>query len=133
MKKGYMIVLGIMLILIIALSIICFILINNRKIKLEIKEGTLTETSAVLIINHEYEPKISFGEFFFIEKKEGLIWKELEAENLATALIGYTSYGKGATETKVNWAEQYGKLKKGKYRIKKYINGKLYSVKFKIK
>lgn len=103
-----------------SLSGVCSKNINEiENITMSIKEGTLTKTSATVIIKDISERDNIYGESFTIEKYDHG-WIELESKNdMVFNSIGY-SVGKDNTlELDVKWDYFYGELKSEKYRILK--------------
>lgn len=102
---------------------------SDRKaenVKLEIKEGTLTNTGATIIITDKNKNPYGWGEPFFIEVAEGEFWTRLKyISNFSWTEIAYKLDKNGQYEQKINWEQLYGKLKSGNYRLGKnvYDNG----------
>lgn len=97
-----------------------------ENVKLEIKEGTLTNTSATVIITDKNENPYGWGVPYFIEIEEDGIWAELEnLLDFAWIEIAYELDENGQYEQKINWENYYGELKPGNYRLGKnvYDNG----------
>ena len=87
-----------------------------------IKDGTLTNTSATIIIRDSNETgTYTYGESFRIDKKENGKWNEAEIKNddYAFYTIGYIIEKNGELELKCNWEDIYGSLEKGEYRLVK--------------
>ena len=118
-------------------SIVILIIINNSRefnnvtqydislenVKMEIKEGTLNENSAIIIICDNNEKTYGYGEWFRIDKKENGKWKELKAIKKGPF---FTEIAWGVNEDKklemqVNWKNIYGTLVKGEYRLVKRV------------
>lgn len=93
------------------------------KVSMVIKEGTLTKTSATIIITDTNENAYSYGRSFIIEKKENNNWKELDTIGYDYAFTTEVlSPGvDGKLELKTDWLDMYGELEKGEYRIVKDI------------
>lgn len=89
-------------------------------ISMSIKKGTLTKTSATVIIKDTTNKENIYGESFIVEKYEEGIWKKLDSKNdMVFNSIGYTVDKNNTLELKVKWDYFYGELSKGKYRILK--------------
>ena len=85
-----------------------------------IKDGTLTNTGATIIIKDESELKHVFGEPFYIDKLEGEDWVTLKPnENVAFNLPAYSVDENDTLELTCNWSYLYGALKPGTYRLVK--------------
>lgn len=89
-----------------------------------IKKGTLTKTSAVIIINDVSKKEYSYIEDFRIDKKDNGEWKELETtgENYGFNSRTYHIDNSNKLEMKLDWTHIYGSLETGEYRIVKYIS-----------
>lgn len=95
-----------------------------------IKDGTLTKTSATVIIEDKNEEKYNYSSWFRIDKKENESWKEVNVidEKYAFTDIAYLPDENGKVEMNTNWKNLYGELEKGEYRLVKevYDNGNNY-------
>ena len=100
---------------------------NN--ITMTIKEGTLTNEGATVIITDKNEKKYNYGRWFIIEKKQNGNWVKLELLNPQDTVYGIAIErgNEEVVEIDVNWTEQYGKLSPGEYRLVKSFesNGEL--------
>ena len=127
MKKGVIITLIILVVLIIMSSAI-FIMLNKSTfnkgasdITMTIKEGTLTRKSATIIL--ESKNDYSCGESYSIDKKENGEWKSINQINSYTFnLLGLLPGKDGKIECNLNWSERYGELENGEYRIVKTLD-----------
>lgn len=127
MKKGVIITLIILVVLIIMSSAI-FIMLNKSTfnkgasdITMTIKEGTLTRKSATIIL--ESKNDYSCGESYSIDKKENGEWKSINQINSYTFnLLGLLPGKDGKIECNLNWSERYGELENGEYRIVKSVD-----------
>ena len=143
-KLGVLLVIGIIIVLI---GFIVFIITyekNETKYKeinsigestsqvdvvsVTIKSGTLTKTSATIIITDENEETYSYGQAFKIEKKENGSWSEVEhiTDDFAFILLAYNVGDDGTLEMVQDWEGLYGELESGTYRLVKglTVNGK---------
>ena len=116
--------------------------LNNAKgVSMTIKEGTLTNTGATIIIKDISNKNNTFGEEYRIDKYVNNEWQELDVVvkgNYGWNDIGYHVDKNNKLELTINWEWLYGKLEKGKYRLVKYsldIKNKkhTFSVEFEIK
>ena len=90
------------------------------KVNMTIKKGTLTKTSATIVITDLNENKYSYSDDFKIEEKINGKWKELETmEDFNSTLPLYKVDNNNKLELTINWEDIYGQLKKGEYRIVK--------------
>lgn len=106
---------------------------EKTAISMVIKEGTLTNTSATIIITDLSNYDNTYGAWFRIDKKVNGKWEE--APRLTDSndwhLIGYHVDKNNELELEENWSHIYGELESGEYRIvKDYISknrtGKIY-------
>lgn len=88
---------------------------------IEFKDGTITSRGATINVVNNKSYDISFGEFYSIEEFEMGTWKELSArgsENNWNDMLYIVESGKTA-EFRIYWAELYGELESGNYRLRK--------------
>lgn len=102
---------------------------NIEKVKMSIKEGTLTPSSATIIIIDNNEKPYVYSKWFRIDKKQNGKWNTLNDINDGYSFTaeGYSLDNTGKLETTVNWSNLYGTLDVGDYRIVKNVydsNGK---------
>ena len=92
-------------------------------VSMKIKEGSLTETKAVVIIEDLNKNKYVYGEEFFLEKKENDNWIRLTPNNYDYGFneIGYVINEDNKLELIQDWSKIYGVLGKGKYRLVKNV------------
>lgn len=129
MKKGLIITL-IVLVILVLISVAIFIMLNKSTfnkgasdITMTIKEGTLTRTSATVIIRDKNKEH-GYGENYSIEKKENEEWKPVK--QIGTYFVKMVSIGTLTGELKfdLDWSERYGELENGEYRIVKTLDTK---------
>ena len=127
MKKGVIITLIVLVILVI-ISVAIFIMLNKSifnkgasDVTMTIREGTLTRTSATIIIK-DNNKEHGYGENYSIEKKENEEWKPVK--QIGTYFVNAVSIGTLTGELKFNldWSERYGELENGEYRIVKTLD-----------
>lgn len=139
MKKRVIIVLGVLVLLIVILAlIICF---KPREIKninlaenitMKIKEGSLTNTGATVIITDLSgdESVDLINRKFKIDYKKNDKWYRLESKikNEVTVMTtdNVMENGDNTYTQEINWERYYGKLGKGHYRIVKEVKTNLY-------
>lgn len=139
MKKRVIIVLGVLVLLIVILAlIICF---KPREIKninlaenitMKIKEGSLTNTGATVIITDlsSDENVDLINRKFKIDYKKNDKWYRLESKikNEVTVMTtdNVMENGDNTYTQEINWERYYGKLDKGHYRIVKEVKTNLY-------
>lgn len=141
MKKRVIIVLGVLVLLIVILAlIICF---KPREVKdlnlaeniaMKIKDGSLTNTGATVIITDlsGNENLDLISKEFKIDYKKNEKWYRLESKikNEVTVRTSDNTMenGDNAYTQEINWEKYYGKLDKGHYRIVKEVKADLYIV-----
>ena len=139
MKKRVVIVVSILVLFVVLLAlIICF---KPREIKnlnlaenitMEIKDGSLTNTSATVIITDlSGDENVNLiNSEFKIDYKKNEKWYRLESKikHEVTVMTGENVVdNKDNTYTQeINWERYYGKLDKGHYRIVKEVKTDLY-------
>ena len=97
----------------------------NNLVEMQIKEGTLTKTSATVVISEADDYNIIYGETFWIEKyNQDNTWTVLENinDNCAFNLPAYHIDSGKTLELKQDWTCMYGELSKGIYRLVKDAN-----------
>lgn len=139
MKKRVVIVVGVLVLLIVILAlIICF---KPREIKnlnlaenitMEIKNGSLTNTGATVIITDlsgDESVDLTNKEFKIDYKKNGK-WYRLESKIKNEVSVSTSDNdvdnGNNTYTQEINWERYYGKLDKGHYRIVKEVKTNLY-------
>lgn len=139
MKKRVIIVVGVLVLLIFLLAlIICF---KPREIKninlaenitMKIKEGSLTNTGATVIITDlsGNENVDLINRKFKIDYKKNDKWYRLESKIKNEVSVMTTDNamenGDNTYTQEINWERYYGKLGKGHYRIVKEVKTNLY-------
>ena len=97
--------------------------LNDAKgVSMTIKEGTLTDTGATIIIKDISNKNNTFGEEYRIDKYVNNEWQELDVVvkgNYGWNDIGYHVDKNNKLELTIDWEWLYGKLEKGKYRLVK--------------
>ena len=94
--------------------------ISQSDVSLIIKDETLTNTSATLILKNNSDKKIKYGEDYKIEIKKNEKWYKINVDQWFNLPTTELDVGK-SKEINLNWKTSYGKLKKGTYRIVKDI------------
>lgn len=96
--------------------------ITDKDVSLKIKEGTLTNSGATLILENDSDITISFGEGFGLEIEQNDKWYALETiHDYVINLPLYNLKPKELKEMAFSWGYVFGKLPKGKYRVTKSI------------
>ena len=109
---------------------------KKEKVKIIVKDESITKTSADIIIEDKNDMPVSWGVNFALQISAGEEkWENLiEKEKIAWIEIAMVPNSDGITEMHIDWHNMYGELKNGTYRVLKY-NGMttLYSEPFSIK
>ena len=97
--------------------------ITKQDVVMSIKEGTLTNMGATIILTNNSDKNFQYGMPYEIEiKKEGE-WYKIDAE-LNFNLPAFALKAHETTELELNWEDAYGALATGTYRIIKNIGYK---------
>lgn len=109
-------------------------ILKNDNITMSIEDGTLTKTSATIIITDLSNNINVYSEWFRIEKKENNKWKELKTKENGTWFNSANYYVDNNKKLKFehSWDYLYGELEKGKYRLVKEVENKYFFVEFTI-
>lgn len=98
-----------------------FHLNDLENVSMKIKEGTLSSSSATIIITDTSNQDYIYGESYYLEKYSYGAWIEVPITfkgNHGFNSIGYSINSKTHTlELKKNWEWLYGKLPQGNYRL----------------
>ncbi len=93
----------------------------NDIVNIQIKEGTLTNTGATIIITENIDYDITYCSEYKIIKYNyhNNSWEDIPFiyENYGFDQMGYTVTPEKPLEFKMNWENIYGKLEKGQYQI----------------
>lgn len=103
-------------------------------ISMIIKDGTLTRTSATIIITDTSGKKNEYGEWFRIDKKVNGNWKKLDmkVDDYWIKLVAHKVDSNNKLEMNLSWKSIYGDLENGEYRLVKEVNNEYFSVEFTI-
>lgn len=94
-----------------------------EKVKMTIKEESLTPSSATIIIIDDNEKPYIYDEWFRIDKKVNNSWKKSNIinKNYTFLAIAYNVDKTGKIEKTIDWSNLYGNLNKGSYRLIKHV------------
>ena len=94
---------------------------TNNDISMSIKEGTLTNKGATIIITNNSDKNFIYGNPYEIEIKKDGKWHKIDVKLIFNepAII---LKSKESNEIKINWNDGYGKLASGTYRIIKSVS-----------
>lgn len=100
---------------------------SAEDVKMVIKEGTLTKTSATIIItdNSDNYKTNAYNVAYGLYKKQDDKWVPLELipDEIATTLVNYfVDEDSHQLEMQCKWEGAYGILSNGKYKIVKHFN-----------
>ena len=95
--------------------------ITEKGIFLSIKEDTLTNTGATLILKNNSDVEVEYGTPYEIEIKKDGEWHKINVE-LNFNLPAYILKSNTSEEMELKWENGYGKLATGDYRIIKTID-----------
>lgn len=95
--------------------------IVEKGVSLTIKENTLTETGATLILKNDSDVDVEYGNPYEMEIKKDGEWYKINVE-LNFTLPAFILKSKETKELELNWENGYGKLASGDYRIIKSID-----------
>lgn len=95
--------------------------IMQNDVIMTIKEGTLTNKGATLILTNNSDKNLQYGNPYEIEIKKDGEWHKINVE-LYFNLPAFQLLPKESKEIELNWEDGYGKLTKGEYRIIKDID-----------
>lgn len=93
---------------------------NNNDVSLSIKDGTLTDTGATLILKNNSDKLLRYDEVYEIEIREDDKCHKINVE-LYFNLPLWGVEPNSEEEFELNWENGYGKLSPGEYRIIKNV------------
>lgn len=93
----------------------------QHDVSLYIKEGTLTNTGATLVLTNNSDKDFQYGNPYEIEIKKDGEWHKINAK-LNFTLPAYSLKSGETKEIELSWEHGYGKLSNGTYRIIKDID-----------
>lgn len=95
--------------------------ILQNEVVMTIKDGTLKNTGATLVLTNNSDKNFQYGNPYEIEIKKDGEWHKINVElNFTLPALGLKA--KESKEIEINWETGYGKLVNGTYRIIKSIN-----------
>ena len=97
------------------------IIISENDITMSIKDGTLTATSATIILTNNSDKDFQYGNPYEIEIKKDGEWHKINVE-LNFTLPAFDLKSGESKEIKLGWKVGYGKLASGTYRIIKHVS-----------
>lgn len=94
---------------------------QNNGVLLSIKDGTLKNTGATLILTNNSDKDFHYGNPYEIEIKKDGEWHKINVQ-LDFTLPAFGLKAKETKEIELDWKHGYGKLASGTYRIIKSID-----------
>ena len=95
--------------------------ISQNDVTMTIKEGTLTNRSATIVLTNNSDKNFQYGNPYEIEIKKDGEWHKINIE-LYFDMPAFQLSAKESKEIELNWENGYGKLANGTYRIIKEID-----------
>lgn len=95
--------------------------ISNSEVSMAIKNGTLTNTGATIILTNNSDKFFTYGNPYEIEIKKNGEWYKIDTQLVFTLPTFELASGE-TKEIELNWEDEYGTLAKGTYRIIKDID-----------
>ncbi len=95
--------------------------ISQNDVIMTIKEGTLTNKSATLVLTNNSDKNFQYGNPYEIEIKKDGEWHKINVE-LNFDIPAFQLPSKESKEIELNWENGYGNLATGTYRIIKGID-----------
>ena len=95
--------------------------VSQNDVIMTIKDGTLTNKSATLVLTNNSDKNCQYGNPYEIEIKKDGEWHKINVE-LDFNLPAFHLSSKESKEVELNWENEYGKLAEGTYRIIKSID-----------
>lgn len=92
----------------------------DKYVTFEIDDETLTNESATVVFRNNSEYNVSYGTPYELEIKKDGKWHEINVELFFTMPLMSLKPGE-SIDLEFNWAESYGELAKGEYRIIKNV------------
>ena len=95
--------------------------VSQNDVIMTIKEGTLTNKSATLVLTNHSDKNFQYGNTYEIEIKKDGEWHKINVE-LNFTMPAFQLSARENKEIEINWENGYGKLVNGTYRIIKEID-----------
>lgn len=95
--------------------------ISQNDVIMTIKEGTLTNKSATIVLTNNSDKNFQYGNPYEIEIKKDGEWHKINIE-LYFDMPAFQLSAKESKEIELDWENGYGKLANGTYRIIKEID-----------
>jgi hypothetical protein len=96
---------------------------DKNKVSLEFKTGEISLTGATIIITDKNKSPYTWKPGYKLQIKQDGLWKDLDSlREMSFDETAYELDENGQYEEKIDWANDYGSLEAGSYRIVKTIN-----------
>lgn len=96
--------------------------VSNDLVSMSVKEGTLTNTSATVVLVNHTDKKFQYGRFYLIESKKNGNWYKIKPiSEMNFPWIAYILNPYIMDEVSIIWKKAYGELPSGDYRIIKIL------------
>lgn len=95
--------------------------VSENDVSMSIKDGTLTNIGATIVLTNNSDKDFQYGNPYEIEIKKNGEWHKINVE-LSFTLPAFILKAKETKELELNWENGYGKLASGTYRIIKRID-----------
>ena len=95
--------------------------VSQNDVIMTIKEGTLTNKSATLVLTNNSDKNFQYGNPYGIEIKKDGEWHKINVK-LDFTVPAFQLSARENKEIEINWENGYGKLEKGTYRIIKGLD-----------
>ena len=95
--------------------------ISNSDVVMSLKEDTLTDTGATIILTNNSDKNYTYGNPYEIEIKKDGEWHKINVL-IDFTLPAFPLKPGEAKEIKIGWKDGYGKLPTGNYRIIKRVS-----------
>lgn len=97
---------------------------NDTDVSISIKEGSLTTTSAIIVLTNNGSDDYKYDSSYLLEIKKDNEWHNINV-SLNFNLIAYELSPKENVEIEIKWENGYGTLESGEYRLVKNIDKEL--------
>ena len=109
---------------------------SKDKVKMTIKEGTLTRNGATVIIHDDNENPYIYGNDYLIYRMEENEWKLVEPidpDYIVDAIALMVDPNTHEIEFDIDWSKDFGELESGRYMLVKELGQDYITVEFSIK
>ena len=94
---------------------------DKSKVTVDIKSGSLTTSSATLVVTDLNKPSYAWGTKYKLQVKQENMWQDMQVLNeTAWEEISYVLNENNQFEQNIDWSSLYGEVGSGDYRIVKF-------------